>query len=73
VTWSGFWVHIDKGRGRCLIRGDVRDLLLEADVLDRAEWSRKARGWVLTNTDTADLCCLAELRGTPYKVKQVSA
>ena len=70
---SPFWVYTDKARDLCLIRGYVRDLLADADVLDRARWSPSARGWVLTDSDAAQLCVVAEMQDRPYRCKDVVA
>ena len=68
-----FWIHDDHTRGLSLLRGDVRDLLVETGVLKRARWSVSMRGWVVDIDDVALVCVVAELWGRPYRVKQVSA
>lgn len=68
-----FWVYDDPARGLVLLRGDVRDLLDDAGVLDRSRWSVSGKGWVLSVADAADLLALADMRRRPYRMKAVTA
>lgn len=68
-----FWVYDDPARGLVLIRGDVRDLLDEAGVSERARWSTTGKGYVLAAGDLADVLATADYRNRRYRIKQVAA
>lgn len=66
-----FWVYDDHARRLTLLRGDVKPLIDEAGVSNRARWSISAKGWVLSAIDAADVLAIADYRDRKYRVKTI--